>query len=243
MSLRIFYEDSEIIVCEKPVGVPSQSDKSLTADLASQLKNYLYEKEGKANPYVAVVHRLDRAVGGVMVYARTKEAAAHLSRQVQDGTMHKEYLTVVTKDLSHLKNKEGMLSDYMVKDGRSNTSRIVEKGVKDAKEARLQYHFLASGDVAQGEERIPVSLLKITLLTGRHHQIRLQMSKHFQGVWGDTKYNPFFRNKRGWYNVALFAYSLSFVHPKTKKEIGFKTYPSLEPFTQFPIKSLLEDKQ
>lgn len=241
MSLRVFYEDSEIIVCEKPVGVPSQSDKSLTVDLASQIKNYLYEKEGKANPYVAVVHRLDRAVGGVMVYAKTKEAAAQLSRQVQDGTMHKQYLTVVTADLSGLKEKEGLLTDYMVKDGRTNTSKIVAKGVKDAKEARLKYRFLALGEVPEGEEKLPVSLLKITLLTGRHHQIRLQMSKHFQGVWGDTKYNPAFVNKRGWSNVALFAYSLSFVHPKTQKEIGFTTYPSAEPFTQFPMKTLLED--
>lgn len=241
MNITILYEDRDIIVCEKPVGVPSQSDKSLTVDLASELKNYLYEKEGKANPYLAVVHRLDRAVGGVMVYAKSKEAAAQLSSQISNGTMKKRYLTVVTSDMTKVSEKEGLLQDYMVKDGRTNTSKLVTKGVKDAKEARLRYRVLASGTVQQGEEVQPVSLLEIALLTGRHHQIRLQMSKYFGGVWGDTKYNPTFQNKRGWTNVALFAYSLSFEHPRTKKEIGFSAYPCAIPFDQFDLMSLLEE--
>ena len=243
MNITILYEDKEIIVCEKPVGVPSQSDKSLTVDLASQIKNYLYEKEGKANPYVAVVHRLDRSVGGVMVYAKTKEAAADLSRQITEGAMKKHYLTVVTADPSETLEKEGLLQDYLVKDGRSNTSKIVTKGVKDAKEAKLRYQVLASDTVEYRSEKIPVTLLEIALLTGRHHQIRLQMSKYFGGVWGDTKYNPAFQNVRGWTNVALFAYSLTFTHPKTKKEISFHTYPSAMPFNQFQISSLLEGKE
>ena len=239
MNITILYEDKDIIVCVKPVGVPSQSDKSLTVDLASSLKNYIYEKEGRANPYLAVVHRLDRSVGGVMVYAKTKEAAADLSRQITEGTMKKHYLTVVTKDLQQLSEKEGLLQDYLVKDGRTNTSRIVSKEVKEAKKAELQYRVLASGVVCKGEEVQPVSLLEIALLTGRHHQIRLQMSKYFGGVWGDTKYNPAFKNQRGWTNVALFAYSLSFVHPRSKKEIGYHAYPSEAPFNQFDLTSLL----
>ena len=240
MNITILYEDRDIIVCEKPVGVPSQSDKSLTTDLASGLKNYLYEKEGKPNPYLAVIHRLDRAVGGVMVYAKTKEAAADLSRQISEGTMKKRYLTVVTMDLKNASEKGGLLQDYLVKDARSNTSKLVTKGTKDAKEAALRYQVLASGVVRVGEEEQPVSLLEIALLTGRHHQIRLQMSKYFGGVWGDTKYNPAFQNKRGWFNVALFAYSLTFNHPRTKKEIGFQTYPLASPFNQFDLTSLLE---
>lgn len=242
MNITILYEDKDIIVCEKPVGVPSQSDKSLIVDLASQIKNYLYEKEGKPNPYVAVVHRLDRAVGGVMVYAKTKEAAADLSRQITEGTMKKRYLTVVTADLKAAKEQEGLLQDYMVKDGRNNVSKIVSKPTKEAKEAKLGYRVLASQSIEYGQEETVVSLLEIALLTGRHHQIRLQMSKHFGGVWGDTKYNRMFQNQRGWINVALFAYALTFRHPRTKEEIGFRTYPQTEPFSRFDLTSLLEEK-
>ncbi len=243
MDFKILYEDQDIIVVEKPVGVPSQSDRGFTVDLVSMIKNYLYEKEGKESPYVAVVHRLDRTVGGVMVYAKTKVAAAALSKQIQEGKVQKCYLTVVTKDLAAECGTEHELEDYLVRDGRSNTSEIVTKGTKDAKVSRLTYTVLNTTVVKDtlGEDQ-PISLLKVKLGTGRHHQIRVQMSAHLGGVWGDTKYNSAFQSRRGWSNVALFSYALSFEHPRTKKRISYHAYPVAEPFCNFNIPQLLEDK-
>lgn len=220
MKVEILYEDSDIIVCIKPYGMPVQSDKSRDTDVLSYLKNYIFEEEEMVEePYLAMVHRLDRPVGGVMVFARNQKAAAELSDQVQDGTMIKFYQAVLTGELP---DECGMLEDYLVKDGKTNTSKVVKKGTKGAKKAQLQYEVL---DVFETDSGI-LSYVLIELITGRHHQIRVQMAAHVAPLWGDTKYNPLAREQKGWKQIALFSNSFTFVHPKTKKSMTFSAEPS-----------------
>ncbi len=225
--INILYEDAHIIVCEKPVGVPSQPDKSSTSDMVNMLKNYVFEKENKEGtekvvPYIAVIHRLDRPVGGVMVYAKTPFAAKELSRQISNHSIEKKYLAVVTKDLSKERGKRILLSDYLKKDGRTNTSKVVSQKEKDAKRAELYYESLKTIDKN--------TLIKVQLLTGRHHQIRVQMSAHTGGLLGDRKYNSQETEeteKRQGMKIPLmlYAYSLEFIHPKTKKKMKFVNVP------------------
>lgn len=218
MEPKILLEDKDIIVCTKPAGVPVQSDKTLDYDLVNQLKNYLHEKEDQKNPYIGLVHRLDRPVGGVMVFAKTPQAAKELSRQIQERQMEKTYLCVVQKDLAGQVGKEEVyLEDYLRKDGRTNTSTIVPKTDKAGKCAKLYYRVL---EVANGK-----SLVEVKLLTGRHHQIRVQMAAHVGGLVGDTKYNPLATKEEGRKGVALYSNSLRFQHPRTKKPIYVTDVP------------------
>lgn len=221
MKPNILLEDRDILVCRKPAGVPVQSDKTLDYDLVNQLKNYLHEKEENKLPYIGLVHRLDRPVGGVMVFAKTPQAAKELSKQIQEKKMEKTYLCVVQKDLSEQVGRERTyLEDYIRKDGRTNTSVIVPKSDKAGKCAQLYYRVL---EVVDGN-----SLVEIRLLTGRHHQIRVQMAAHVGGLVGDTKYNPLATREQGRKGVALYSNSLRFLHPKTKKTIYVTDFPEGE---------------
>ena len=223
--VKILYEDSDIIVCVKPQGMPSQSDKTRDMDMVNYLKNYLYEKEEMTEePYVAIVHRLDRPVGGVMVFARNQKAAANLSDQVQDGLMEKDYQAILTGEL---KEEEGVMIDYLVKDGKTNISKVVPKGTKGAKKAELRYEVL---DVLETEEGLLTYVL-IELVTGRHHQIRVQMTSRGAGIWGDTKYNKKFqKTKRVYRQIGLFSSRIAFTHPTTKERMVFKEEPFGEAF-------------
>ena len=240
MKLQILYEDSQILVCIKPSGVPSQSDKTADFDMVNRLKNYLYEKgDCKGQPYIGVVHRLDRPVSGIMVFAKTPFAGGELSKQIQKKQFCKKYLAVVTADLSDKIGKEKeLLTDYLVKNGRTNLSSITTEKDKNGKKAQLYY------TVKNVKENL--SLVELELLTGRHHQIRVQLKEHIGGIWGDTKYNAEAENmcinsnenvdnavileKRVWKEIALFAYHLEFLHPKTKKKMVFEQMPEKEPF-------------
>ena len=223
--VKILYEDQDIIVCVKPQGMPSQSDKTRDLDMVNYLKNYLYEKEElEEEPYIAIVHRLDRPVGGVMVFARNQKAATDLSDQVQDGSMEKDYQAILTGELQE---DEGTMVDYLVKDGKTNTSKVVKKGTKGAKKAELHYEVL---DVMETEEGLLTYVL-IELITGRHHQIRVQMASRGVGIWGDTKYNEKFRKtKRVYRQIGLFSSRIAFDHPTTKERMVFKEEPSGEAF-------------
>ena len=225
MKIDILYEDNDIIVCVKPYGVPVQGDKSRDTDVLSYLKNYIFEKEEmEEEPYLALIHRLDRPVGGVMVFAKTQEAAADLSDQVQDGTMIKFYQAVLTGELP---DEFGTLEDYLVKDGKTNLSKVVKKGTKGAKKAILDYEVL---DVFETDEGI-LSYVLIQLVTGRHHQIRVQTSSRGAGIYGDTKYNPrFSKTKRRYIQIALYATRLEFEHPSTGEHMIFKCEPEGEAF-------------
>lgn len=228
MKLNILHEDNEIIVCEKPAGVPSQSDRSMAIDMVSQIKNHLFLTTGKSNPYVGIIHRLDRPVGGVMVFAKTKQAAADLSRQLQTHEMNKRYYAIVSEELPLTEQKDAVLvRDYLVRDGKTNLSRVTDAKEKDAKEALLEYQVVRHVKV----EDEMCSLIDVHLLTGRHHQIRVQTAAHLGGIWGDTKYNEKFKDRRGWTKIALYSYYLTFKHPGLKKTVAFTCEPKEFPFS------------
>lgn len=216
MNLNILYEDEEILVVEKPAGIESQSARSFEPDMVSEVKKHINTlSPGSGEPYVGVIHRLDKPVGGVMVYAKTKSAADSLSRQVSGHQMEKTYLAAVCgKPVEN----SGTYVDYLWKDGKNNSSKIVDKGIKDGKLAELSFRVLGTVQ-KDGEE---YSLLEIRLKTGRHHQIRVQMAGHGTPLWGDRKYNPRFQKGAAEGNVALFACRLSFFHPVTKKKMTFE---------------------
>lgn len=242
MELTILYEDEAVIVCEKPAGMPSQSDKSQDMDMVSSIKNYLREcKPEEGAPYAAAVHRLDRPVGGIMVFAKTPKAAAWLSGQIQKGKMEKRYLAVVCGDFSVEIGKEPReLCDYLKKDGRTNLSVITDEKDSQAKKARLAYEVMETKKAAVREGDIEteeyLSLLNIRLFTGRHHQIRVQLSGHMGGIWGDTKYNREAARGKGFKEIALYAWKLSFIHPETKKKMSFEKIPQKYPFSEFLMK-------
>lgn len=225
MKIEILYEDADVIVCVKPFGVPAQGDKTRDKDVLSYIKNYIFEKENlEEEPYVALIHRLDRPVGGIMVFAKNKKAAANLSDQVQDGTMVKLYQAIVTGEMP---DDMGQLEDYLVKDGKTNTSKVVNKGTKGAKYAALTYEVL---DVFETDQGI-LSYLLIELLTGRHHQIRVQLASRGTGIYGDTKYNEKFRKmKKKYQQIALYATRLEFEHPTSGEHMIFKCEPEGDAF-------------
>lgn len=215
MGLNTLYEDDELLVIKKDAGTPVQAGKMRIMDLEGIIKRELYMRNPKGGePYLGIVHRLDQPVEGVMVFAKNPKAAAALSKQVTDGTMKKHYLALVCGKPSE---KEGTLVDYLQKDGRSNTSKVVPKGTKDAKRSELNYKVL--------KENEETALLEIELLTGRHHQIRVQMANAGWPLYGDTKYNPAFAETTGYVQTALCAYKLSFVHPRTGKRMEFSIEP------------------
>ena len=189
--LNILYEDSHILVVWKPAGMDSQESRGLGTDMVSEIRKYIHSQSpGSGVPYVGVIHRLDRPVSGILVYARTKEAAAALSRQIAQGGMKKEYLAVLCgKPVDNVDK----FVDYLLKDGKSNVSRIVDKGTTGAKQAELSVRVLETRTVDPYGE---LSLAQITLHTGRHHQIRVQMAGHGLPLWGDQKYHPAVENSR-----------------------------------------------
>lgn len=217
MNLRVLFEDEHIIVCYKPSGIPTQTKKIGAVDMVSLLKNYLYKNQKeKKEPYVAVVHRLDQPVEGILVFAKTTFAAKELSKGMQHGALFGKYYKAVLCKVPL--EKSGVLEDYLVKDGRTNTSRVVSKSEKDAKKAVLFYEVI--------EETSEHALVQIKLDTGRHHQIRVQMANIGCPIWGDTKYGlQEERNGETWKQIALCAYLLEFVHPKTKKKMEFEIEP------------------
>lgn len=209
MDINILYEDEYIIVCEKPAGVATQTKRLGQADMESLLKNY---RAGKGEtPYIGVVHRLDQPVRGVMVFAKTKEAAANLSRQVQSKMADKFYYAM-TDGIPE--KKKGTLEDYLLRDGKTNTSKVVGKTTEGAKLARLDYEVLAQNKTN--------AILRVQLDTGRHHQIRVQLSNAGMPIAGDTKYNFKAAMERGQYGLALCAYKIGFKHPKTHKKMEFE---------------------
>lgn len=211
--LKIIFEDNHIIVVEKPVNIPSQGDKTGDIDMLSIIKEYLKEKYNKpGNVYLGLVHRLDRPVGGVMVFAKTSKAASRLSNQVREKIFKKKYLAVVD---GKFETSNGILEDYLYKDERNNISKVVNKDKKNSKIAKLEYEVLTYNQVKD------LSLVKINLYTGRHHQIRVQLAHAGHSIFGDQKYGTRGKGKQ----IALWAYELTIQHPITKQELTFKCLP------------------
>ena len=212
-SLKVIYEDNHIIVVEKPVNIPSQGDKTGDIDMLSIIKKYLIKKYNKpGDAYVGLVHRLDRPTGGVMVFAKTSKAASRLSEQIRDKKFEKEYLVIVD---GKLENEVGTYEDFLLKNERTNTSKVVDEKNKNAKKAKLDY------EVLKYNEETNLSLVKVKLHTGRHHQIRVQFASRNHSVYGDQKYGTRGRGKQ----LCLWAYKLSFNHPVTKEKMEFTAYP------------------
>ncbi len=213
MKLKVLYEDNHVIVVVKPVNIPSQADKTGDEDMLSIIKKYIKEKYNKpGDVYLGLVHRLDRPTGGVMVFAKTSKSASRLSEQVREKQMHKKYLCIVD---GKLEKQKGIFKDYLLKNEKTNTSKIVKEGTKNAKEAILDY------EVIKYNEEINLSVVKVNLHTGRHHQIRVQFASRGHSISGDQKYGTRGRGKQ----LALWAYYLSFIHPTKKEEMVFEAYP------------------
>jgi len=213
--LNVLFEDNHIIVVEKIVNIPSQADKTGDIDMLTIIKDYLKEKYNKpGNVYLGLVHRLDRPVGGVMVFAKTSKAAARLSEQVRIKEFEKKYLVVVNGKLAR---KQGTFEDYLLKNEKKNMSKVVAENTKNSKYANLDY------EVLKYNEEINLSVVKVHLHTGRHHQIRVQFSSRDHSIYGDQKYGGRGHGKQ----IALWAYSLSFMHPISKEKLEFKVLPEI----------------
>lgn len=215
MAYCIIFEDESILAAVKPQGMPTQPDK--TGD-----RSFLEEMETHTGQPLGLLHRLDRPVGGVMLFAKTAQAETVLAKAIQEGRLQKSYLAVLDGTLPQ---ERGRLEDFLRKNGRTNLSEIVPEGTKGAKRAILEYRRLAERKTGSGT----LTLAEIALHTGRHHQIRVQMSGAGAPIWGDRKYHP--RAAKG--NIALWAYSLAGNHPKTKQPFLFRALPEGEPFSLF----------
>ena len=228
----ILYEDDWILVCEKPIGMPTQSDSSRDMDVETYLKHLLYERqEGEEEPYLAVIHRLDRPVGGLMVFAKTKEAAARLSLQIQNHEFEKCYQAIVCGSLPE---ETVRFEDDLLRDGRTNTTSLVAPGTKGAKHAVLDYELIDEIETKDGI----LSWVLVYLETGRHHQIRVQFAARGLGLYGDTKYNPIFQKRKKHYTeLGLYSTRVAFTHPGTGEMKSFKVDPKGEAFDLMDVEA------
>ena len=202
--MRIIFEDNHLLVVEKPVNTPMQADDSKDKDLLTMAKEYLkvtYHKPG--NVYLGLVHRLDRPVSGVCVFAKTSKAAERLSAQIAKRELKKTYLAVV---IDNGLADSGTFKDRLLKDRRTNTVRVDPEG----KEASLDYCLLKRKD--------GLALVEVHLHTGRSHQIRVQFASRNHALYGDQRYNKLAQSGQ---QIALHAYQLTFKHPVTKEEMTF----------------------
>ena len=204
--IKVLYEDNHIIVVVKDYNIPVQEDSSKDDDMLTLIKKYLKEKYNKpGNVYLGLVHRLDRPVGGVMVFAKTSKAASRLSNEIRLKKVEKRYMALV----HNITKEKDVLVDKLLKDENTNTSYVSDKG----KESILEYNLI--------EKRGNMSLLDINLITGRHHQIRVQLSHHGYPIYGDQKYGI---DKSG-IQIHLWAYKLKFKHPTKDEIMEFVYYP------------------
>lgn len=209
--LKVLYEDNHIIVVIKPQGVPSQEDSTADCDMLTMVKDYIKEKYNKpGNVYVGLVHRLDRPTGGVMVFAKTSKASARLVEQIKNKEMTKKYFAITSRVPE---KQHALLSNYLLKNAKTNTVSVVPSATTGAKLAELSYDVL--------EEANGTALLNVDLYTGRSHQIRVQLKHIGCPLVGDAKYGVANKSK----TLCLWAYYLKFTHPTTKKIMLFKVCP------------------
>ena len=205
--LEILYEDNHVIVVYKPANILSQGDATGDKDLLTVIKEYIKVKEHKpGNVYIGLVHRLDRPVEGIMVFAKSSKAAARLSNQIKKNEFQKHYLAVIN---GYLTEKKGVFKDYLFKDNNGNTTVT---NSKTGKESILEYEVLSEKD--------NLSLVRIHLVTGRHHQIRVQFASRGYPLVGDGRYGNYDGRQ-----IHLCSYQLSFIHPTTKEILSFERMP------------------
>lgn len=246
MKSRILYEDKDIIVCHKPAGIATQTARVGQQDMVSEIARYLADQEKRylsttgnktsgRSPYVGVIHRLDQPVEGILVFARNQAAAAGLSRQITEERMEKDYYALVCgQDIP----VRGELVNYLLKDGRTNLSRVVSAESKGAKEARLRFWTLRCQQMELAEGKAcSVALVRIRLQTGRHHQIRVQMAAAGYSLLGDRKYADetaiYVSERMGIREIALCAGRLAFMHPVTGERKVFCVLPEGKGFSDF----------
>ncbi len=217
--MEILFEDKYIIVAVKPVGKLSELSDDEKTSFADEIR--MYRKEKGEKDEIFVLHRLDRTVGGVMVYAKTHFAASEISKQIANGEFQKEYRAVIH---GQPEETEGVYKDLLFKDSRKNKSFVVNRIRKGVKEASLSYETLATVESEYGK----VSLVKIILHTGRSHQIRVQFSSRKTSLVGDGKYGASDNC-----DIGLFSYSVEFRHPKTNERLKFKSQPTGKAFEKF----------
>lgn len=215
--IDIVYEDNHLLVVIKPPMMPVQEDASKDIDLLNTLKSFIKERDRKpGNVYLGLVHRLDRPVGGLMVFAKTSKAASRLSKMISEHDFKKTYLACV---LDRGIEDKGHLEDYLIKDPKTNTVKVADHG----KLAILDYEVLARKE--------DLALVKVYLKTGRPHQIRVQFSASGHPLYGDHRYNDRVKKDE---DLALWSYELGFTHPVTKAPLVFKSLPiKKRPFTYF----------
>lgn len=215
--INIIFEDNHLLIVEKPINIPVQEDSSKDKDLLNILKDYIKKRDNKpGNVYLGLVHRLDRPVGGIMVFAKTSKCAKRISDQIQKHDFKKTYYAVV---INKMEERKGTYIDYLLKDTKKNIVSVDKNG----KEAILDYELVDYKD--------DLSLVKINLKTGRSHQIRVQFAHHNHPLYGDHKYN---RNVVGNDHVALFSKQITFIHPITKEVLTFSlNLPNKYPWNIF----------
>ena len=250
-TIEIIYQDHDLAVCRKAPGISVQTSRLGQQDMVSLLRNY-FARKGEENTQVFVVHRLDQPVEGIMVFARNKQAAAELSRQSRERSMDKYYLALAEGEFE---KTSGVLENYLLRDGKANTSSVVAAGTPGAKHARLRYvvekvwkageslhfrdrpvqqpagagHACGTTQQALGYPDKAVSLVHVHLDTGRHHQIRVQMAYAGHPLLGDRKYNP--GCGPGYFPVGLCAVRIAFLHPSTRQEMEFEVKPQGQAFS------------
>lgn len=225
VQIKIIYEDNHLIVVEKPVNILSQADDTGDPDMLTLLKQDIKHRCNKPGEvYLGLVHRLDRPVGGAMVFAKTSKAASRLSDQIRRKDFRKTYLAVVNGIPAVA---SGRLEHFLIKDSSTNTVKAVNKPVDGAKDAVLEYETLES---SQG-----LSLVKVNLHTGRPHQIRVQFSTIGNPLYGDQKYGQNV-NKPG-QQIALWSAQIILNHPTLKSEMVFSCPPpDIYPWSLFGTK-------
>ncbi len=207
------YEDNHIIIVRKEAGEIVQGDKTGDTPLSETIKAYLKEKYNKpGNVFCGVVHRIDRPVAGLVIFAKTSKALARLNDMLKKGEIHKTYWALVEGKRAE---KEGEIESWLQSDGRLNKTRVVSKGAPDAKLSKLKYRVIAEGE--------RYSLLEVNLLTGRKHQIRAQLSSTGTPIKGDLKYGA--RRSNPGDGISLLAKKIEFVHPVSKEKIIVETEP------------------
>ncbi len=216
--INIIYEDNHLLVVEKQINIPVQADDSKDIDFLTMLKDYIKKRDNKpGNVYLGLVHRLDRPVGGIMVFAKTSKCASRLSEQIRTKVFKKTYYAVVENKIE----PEGKLIDKLLKDTKRNIVRVDDKG----KLAILEYKLISYKD--------NLSLIKINLETGRSHQIRVQFSSRGYPLYGDQRYN---KNAKVGEQIALFSNSITFNHPITKERLSFEiNLPNRKPWNIFKV--------
>lgn len=216
MDKMIVYEDNVLLIVHKPAGIATQTARLGQADVVSELKNY--RKNKGEDSYIGVIHRLDQPVEGLLVFAKNQSAAERLSLQLQDGTLKKSYLALVQGELE--KDTGGELTDFLLKDNRTNLSRVVTEGIRGAKRAGLCWKCV---ETYAGKG---YSMVEVELYTGRHHQIRVQLSNAGMPLLGDMKYgtdaSKALSRQLGITNTALLAHKLALLHPKTGKYLEYR---------------------